>query len=162
LFAHLGTKVTIVGRLAPRAEPELASRLRRLFLDDGITVVHDRAATIEPDGNGVVVVTAKKQRVSGERVLVATGRSPRTAELNLAAAGVKTDERGFIVVDDEQRAGNPTVFAAGDVTSATQFVYVAAMSGKVAANNALGARERVDYTGLPSVIFTQPHSPPRD
>ena len=156
LFAHLGTKVTVVGRLAPRAEPELASWLRRLFVGDGITVVNDRAATIEPDGDGVVVVTAKQQRLSGERVLVATGRSPRTAELNLAAAGVQTDERGFIAVDDEQRTGNPTVFAAGDVTGAPQFVYVAALSGKVAAHNALGARERVDYTGLPSVIFTQP------
>jgi mercuric reductase len=69
---------------------------------------------------------------------------------------VKTDERGFVMVDDVQRTGNPKVLAAGDVTGASQYVYVAAMTGKIAARNALGANERVDYTGLPSVIFTQP------
>jgi mercuric reductase len=156
LFAHLGTRVSIVGRLAPRAEPELASMLRRVFLDDGITVVNDRAAAIEQDGDQAVVVTTQQRRLAGARVLVATGRSPRTAELNLAAAGVKTDERGFVVVDEEQRTGNPRVFAAGDVSGAPQYVYVAAMGGKVAAHNALGASERVDNTGLPSVIFTHP------
>jgi mercuric reductase len=57
LFAHLGTTVTIVGRLARKAEPELASALRRVFLDDGITVVNDRAMAVEPGGDGVVVVT---------------------------------------------------------------------------------------------------------
>lgn len=156
LFAHLGTKVTVVGRLAPRAEPELASALRRVFLDDGITVVNDRAVEVERDGEDVVVVTETGRRLAGQRVLVATGRSPRTADLNLVTAGVKTDERGFVVVDEQQRTSNPRVFAAGDVSGASQFVYVAAMSGQVAARNALGHSERVDYTGLPAVTFTRP------
>ncbi len=156
LFGHLGTKVTVVGRLAPRAEPELASALRRVFLDDGITVVNDRAVEVERDGEDVVVVTAKGRRLAGQHVLVATGRSPRTADLNLVAAGVETDHRGFVVVDEQQRTSNPRVFAAGDVSGASQFVYVAAMSGRVAAQNALGHRERVDYTGMPAVTFTRP------
>jgi thioredoxin reductase len=76
LFAHLGTKVTVVGRLAPRAEPELASRLRKAFLADGITVVNDRATAVERDGNDIVVVTRSGRRLAGERLLVATGRTP--------------------------------------------------------------------------------------
>ncbi len=156
LFAHLGTKVTVIGRLAPRAEPELASRLRQVFLDDGITVVKDRAASLEADQNGIVVVTDVGRRVPGERVLVATGRGPRTDGLNLEAAGVKTDDRGFVVVDAEQRTSNPRIFAAGDVSGAPQYVYVAAAGGKVAALNALGGSDRVDYTGLPAVTFTRP------
>ncbi len=48
------------------------------------------------------------------------------------------------------------MFAAGDVTAAPQYVYVAAMAGKIAARNALGSSEQVDYTGLPSVLFTSP------
>ena len=154
--AHLGTKVSLVGRLAPRSEPELASALRKVFIDDGITVVNERAAAIERDAEEVVVVARSGRRVSGQRLLVATGRTPRTAPLNLAAAGVKTNAGGFVVVDHEQRTSNPKVFAAGDVSGAPQFVYVAAMAGKVAAGNALGRSETVDYTGLPAVVFTHP------
>ncbi|HEX5881079.1 MAG TPA: mercuric reductase, partial [Actinomycetota bacterium] len=68
--------------------------------------------------------------------------------------------RGFVTVDDAQRTANPRVYAAGDVTGAPQYVYVAAATGRAAAVNALatgGARPaRVDYTGLPSVVFTRP------
>ena len=156
LFAHLGTQVTVVGRLAPRAEPELSSMLRKVFLDDGITVVKDRAAVVERDGTRVVVVTDTGRRVNGQRVLVAAGRGPQTDGLGLEVAGVKTDERGFVVVDAEQRTSNPKVFAAGDVSGAPQYVYVAAAGGKVAAVNALGGSDRVDYSGLPQVTFTRP------
>ena len=156
LFAHLSTKVTIVGRLAPRAEPELASRLRKVFLEDSITVVRDRAASVEHDGDNTVVVTESGRRLPGQRLLMAVGRNPRTATLNLPAAGVETDERGFVVVDAHQRTSNPRVFAAGDVSGAPQYVYVAAAGGKVAAINALGGSDRLDYTGLPAVTFTRP------
>ena len=147
LFAHLGTKVSLVGRLAPRSEPELASALRKVFIDDGITVVNERAVAIEQSAGEVVVVTRSGRRVSGRRLLVATGRTPRTAQLNLGAAGVKTDTRGFVVVDHRQRTSNPMVFAAGDVSGAPQFVYVAAMAGKVAARNALGGWCRTGVYG---------------
>lgn len=127
-----------------------------MFRDDGITVVDDRAASVENDAAGVVVVTESGRRVSAQRVLVATGRRPRSAGLGLEAAGVKTDERGFVVVDAAQRTSNPRIFAAGDVSGAPQYVYVAAAAGKAAAANALGGAERVDYTGLPAVVFTHP------
>ncbi|WP_103382799.1 mercury(II) reductase [Pseudonocardia dioxanivorans] len=166
LFAHLGARVTLIGRLAPAAEPELAAALRAVFADDGITVLDDRATHVETDrdGGGVGVVTAGGQRATGERLLVATGRSPRTEGLNLGAAGVKTDERGFVVVDETQRSSNPRVYAAGDVTGAPQYVYVAAATGRAAALNATrdtpGGRDEapatVDYTGLPTVVFTRP------
>ncbi|WNB84768.1 mercury(II) reductase [Cellulomonas sp. ATA003] len=157
LFAHLGAEVTVVGRLAPRAEPELANLLRGVFADDGIAVLEERAIGVEPAPDGVVVVTASGRRVQAERVLVATGRHATTDGLNLPVAGVGTDERGFVVVDDAQRTTNPRVYAAGDVTGAPQYVYVAAATGRVAALNALGASEgRVDYRGLPAVVFTRP------
>ncbi len=156
LFARLGVAVTIIGRLAPHAEPELSSELRKAFLSEGITVVGARAATIIPDDGVVRVRTRTGKAVTGERVLIATGRTPRANGLDLAAAGVATDDRGFIIVDEQQRTTNPVVFAAGDVTDVPQYVYVAAMAGKIAARNALGHHEQVDYTGLPSVLFTAP------
>jgi len=89
------------------------------FAREGIRVLEHRATALEPSDTptgGVTVTTASGQRVRADRLLVATGRTPRTAGLNVGAAGVKTDERGFIIVDDQQRTANPRVFAAGDVT----------------------------------------------
>ena len=157
LFAHLGVEVTLVGRLAPHAEPEVADVLRGVFADDGITVVEERAAEVERAGNGRVLVrTVSGAEAVGERLLVATGRIAATSDLGLDAAGVKTDERGFIVVDAHQRTSNPRIFAAGDVSGAPQYVYVAAQTGHAAASGALGEPTTVDYRGLPAVTFTTP------
>lgn len=161
LFAHLGSRVTVVGRLAPRAEPELQAVMRSVFGDDGISVLEAHATRVQPTDEGHIVVTTNSgEQVTGHRVLVATGRRPDTSALNLPAAGVETDERGFVVVDPHQRTSNPRIYAAGDVTGGAQYVYVAAASGRVAAVNALGAEavkpESVDYAGLPAVMFTRP------
>ncbi|MDP9444205.1 MAG: FAD-dependent oxidoreductase [Actinomycetota bacterium] len=183
LFAHLGAQVTVVGRLAPQAEPELQAVLSAVFVDDGITVVPDRAARVEHTAEGLVAVTTTGGRqVTGQRVLVATGRRSDTTALNLAAAGVELDAHGFIAIDAHQATTNPRVYAAGDVAGTPQYVYVAAASGRVAATNALSqtaadscadacstpsngsdkdtgagaAPASVDYTGLPAVVFTRP------
>lgn len=161
LFAHLGAQVTVVGRLAPQAEPELADTLRAVFAADGITVVEDRAVGVEPENGGVGVVTGSGRRVTGQQLLMATGRGPRTDGLNLPAAEVVTDGRGFIVINEQQATTNPRVFAAGDVAGSPQHVYVAAATGRVAAANALGNDSSVppaavDYSGMPAVVFTRP------
>ncbi len=157
LFARLGSQVTLVGRLAPRAEPEMAAWMGRIFADEGMEVVPDRAVAIERNGDSVTVVTAHGRRLDADALLVATGRTPRVAAMNLEAAGVKLDDDGFVAVDEELRTSNPRVFAAGDVTGAPQYVYVAAAQGNLAAGNALaGEHRRMDYAGLPSVIFTDP------
>jgi len=157
LFSRLGSEVTIVGRLAPRAEPELADWMARVFADEGIQVVPERVVDVERDGHTAVLVTDSGTRVETDAVIVAVGRSPRVAGLHLDAAGVDLDERGFISVTDEQRTSNPRVFAAGDVTGGPQFVYTAAAQGTIAAENALTDSHRtLDYVALPSVIFTSP------
>ncbi|MEO9249332.1 mercury(II) reductase [Citricoccus nitrophenolicus] len=161
LFANLGSKVTIIGRIVPAAEPEIASVLRASFIDAGTTVVEEHAVSVSAVNGGVTVGTSSGVVLTAEKLLIATGRTARTDGLNLDAAGVATDERGFITVDDRQRTSNPRVFAAGDVTGGPQYVYVAAAAGKAAAHNALqdlpeNAPTQVDYTGLPAVIFTHP------
>lgn len=161
LFAHLGSRVSLVGRLAPQVEPEVADVLSAVFADDGISVVEDRAIAVEADAGQVVVVTQSGRRVGGQRLLLATGRRPRTDGLDLPAAGVATNERGFVVVDEYQATSNPRIFAAGDVAGSPQHVYVAAAGGRVAARNALqddgrGPRASVDYSGMPAVVFTRP------
>ncbi len=164
LFAHLGTNVTLVGRVAPYGDPDLAARLGDVLVADGLTVIEEHATAVASGKGGVTVTTASGRRVHGQRLLVATGRRPQTDGLGLDAAGVDVDDRGFVAVDAHQRTSNPAVYAAGDVSGAPQHVYVAAASGRVAAANALAAdaltadapTKRVDYTGMPSVTFTRP------
>ena len=156
LWAHLGTQVTLVGRFAPHTEPEVGDVLRGVFADDGIGVLEERAVAVEKTAAGVSVRTADGTEVTGQRLLVATGRFADTGGLGLEAAGVKTDKRGFVVVNAEQRTSNPQVFAAGDVSGAPQYVYVAAQTGHAAAAGALGEPSTVDYRGLPAVTFTTP------
>lgn len=161
LFAHLGTKVTIIGRIAPAAEPEMAEVLRSVLAEDGITVLEEHAVSTAVESGRIVVKTASGASAGAEKLLVATGRTARMDGLNLSAAGISTDVRGYIAVDEGQRTTNRRVFAAGDVTGAPQYVYVAAAAGKAAAENALkddagSPPASVDYTGLPAVIFTRP------
>ncbi len=156
LWAHLGVRVTLLGRFAPHAEPEIADVLRRVFADDGIVVVEERASEVSGTEQGVLVRTAGGLEVAGERLLIATGRRPATDGLGLDAAEVTRDGRGFVTVDDRQQTSNSRVFAAGDVSGVPQYVYVAARTGRAAAVNALGGDDQVDWTGLPSVTFTTP------
>lgn len=156
LWCQLGVKVTLVGRFAPHTEPELAALLKDVFTDEGITVVQERGAAVTTTADGVQVTTDSGQTVAGARLLVATGRSPNIDGLGVGAAGIKTDERGFLMVDDHQRTSNTRIWAAGDVSGAPQYVYVAAQSGHVAAANALGDAQTMDYRGLPGVTFTTP------
>ncbi len=165
LFARLGTRVTVVealDRLAPFEEPESSAAIEAVFAEEGIAVhTATRATATRRDGAQVVVSTragdGHDAELRAERLLVATGRRPVTTALNLDAVGVKTGPRGEIVVDNQLRTDNPRIWAAGDVTGAPQFVYVAAAHGAIAADNALaGAGRTVDYTNLPRVTFTSP------
>jgi len=156
LFAGLGTDVTLLGRLAPHAEPEMADVMREAFARVGITVVEERAASVTAEPGAVSVTTDSGTAVTAAHLLVATGRTARTDGLGLDAAKVDLDSHGFVVVDDRQRTSNPKVWAAGDVSGAPQYVYVAAATGKAAAANALGGEIEVDFTGLPQVTFTRP------
>lgn len=157
LSAHLGTQVTLVGRFAPHTEPDLADILAGVFTDDSITIVPDRATAVTNDDGAVVVTAAGGQQVSGQRLLLAAGRRPVTAGLDLDAVAVKTGSRGEVVVDEQLRTANPRIWAGGDVTGAPQYVYVAAAHGTLVADNALrGAHRTLDYAHLPAVTFTTP------
>ena len=173
LFARLGSKVTMIvrsrlasaeePRLASAEEPEASKALLGVFADEGITVI--RRATVESvrkESGGDVVVRAMsvdgRDEYTASRVLVATGRRPVTDGLNLAAVGVRTGDRGEILVSDMLASSNERIWAAGDVTGHPEFVYVAASHGSLAVENAFNdAGRTVDYSHLPRVTFTTPN-----
>lgn len=165
LFARLGSRVTMLvrSRLASREEPEASKAIMGIFADEGIRVVRratvDRVRTDESSGDVLVSATVSggHEEFRASRILVATGRQPVTAGLNLAAVGVQTGTGGEVVVDARLATSNPRVWAAGDVTGHPQFVYVAASHGSLVAENAFtGADREVDYRHLPRVTFTSP------
>ena len=167
-FARLGAEVTIVElepRLLPREEPEASEAVRAALVREGVDVrTGARAAgvTPSPDGRGgwrlaLDRAGAAPDEVAFDRILVAVGRRPRTAELGLDTAGIEVDDRGAVVVDDRLRTTNPRVSAGGDVTALLPFTHVAAIHGATVVQNALfGLRARVDHERIPWVTFTDP------
>jgi len=164
LFADLGVHVTIVealDRLAPGEEPEVSAWITAVLREQAVEVLTSATVVgVEPGPPKAVLadVAGRRHRVAAGEILVATGRRPVLDGLGLDAAGVRLDARGALIVDDQLRTTNPWVYAAGDVTGAPQFVYVAAAQGTLAADNAVGgAARRMDYTALPRVTFTTPN-----
>ncbi|MFB7574700.1 FAD-dependent oxidoreductase [Streptomyces sp. NPDC056165] len=164
LFARLGTQVTVVealDRLAPVEEPEVSAAIEDVFTGEGIAVHTGTGLTAVRRGEPGYILTADRGgedvELRAEQLLIATGRRPVTAGLNLDAVGVKTGGHGEVTVDDYQRTTHPRIWAAGDVAGGPQFVYVAAAQGGLAADNGLAGADRIlDYRALPRVIFTSP------
>jgi mercuric reductase len=165
MFARFGVAVTLVCRshLLPGFAPEVVAALAGYLREEGITVRCGVAyQRITRDAAGIALaVTAdgRPETIRAEQVLVATGRAPNSAGLDLASAGIATDARGAITVDDFLATSRPGVYAAGDVTGRDQFVYMAAYGAKLAAENALnGNARRYDARAMPEVVFTDPQA----
>ena len=159
LFAHLGTSVTVLvrSRLARREEPEVAAAIREVFAADGIDVIEGVEVTAVRRQDGQVVVASDRGEFGAEQLLVATGRRPRTDGLALDAVGVELGADGEVLIGDDMSTTNSRIWAAGDVTGHSQFVYVAAKHGAIAVENAFdGAGRRIDYSALPRITFTTP------
>jgi mercuric reductase len=159
LFAHLGTRVTVLvrSRLARREEPEIAAEIREAFVRDDIAVIEHTVPTeVRQDGDEVVVLAGGRV-FRAEQLLVATGRRPRTDGLGLETVGVEIGPHAEVAVDADMSTGNPRIWAAGDVTGHPQFVYVAAKQGSIAVENAFEhAGRRIDYSAMPRITFTSP------
>ncbi|AKM20369.1 Mercuric reductase [Geobacillus sp. 12AMOR1] len=164
LFHHLGSEVTLMQRsprLLKEYDPEISEAMTRALTEQGIRVITGASIKrVEQDGDTKKVyvnVDGRTRVIEADELLVATGRTPNTAALNLPAAGVEVGARGEILIDEYARTTNPYIYAAGDVTLGPQFVYVAAYQGAVAAANAVGGlNKRWDTAVVPAVMFTHP------
>lgn len=165
LFARLGSRVTVLvrSRLASAEEPEVSLALMSIFADEGIRVIR-RAGLVSVgrdsatgDVTAVADVAGGKEEFKATQLLMATGRRAVTEGLNLDAVGVKTGDRGEVLVQNTMASTNPRIWAAGDVTGHREFVYVASAHGALAVENAFNnAGREVDYRHLPRVAFTSP------
>lgn len=157
-FRRLGSRVTVLARssLLSKADPAIGEGLKAAFEAEGIRILLDTLPDAVSHDGRKFRVSIDGADVTGDALLVAAGRTPNTDALALDTAGVNSDERGAIVVDDHMRTSVAHVYAAGDCTNQPQLVYVAAAAGARAAVNMLGGDAALDLSAMPLVIFTDP------
>lgn len=161
-LASAGVRVVLLesaDRVLPREEPTASAVILRALRASGVEVhLGITVDALERVGNGRVSISYGDSVVEVDRLLLASGRYPRTAGIGLEAAGVALDRRGYITVDPYLRTSTRGVFAVGDVTGSLALTHVADEMGRIAARNALlpFVRRSFDAGRIPWVTFTQP------
>jgi dihydrolipoamide dehydrogenase len=155
---RLGGEVTLVSdRILGREPAPLGDALTEVLRRDGIEVVLGlAAAAASREGQEYVLLLEDGRQLRGDRLLVATGRRPRTAGIGLETVGIEADARG-VPVDASMRAGE-RLWAVGDVTGLYLFTHVGKYQGDVAAANILGQPREANYDAVPRVVFTDPQA----
>lgn len=165
VYASFGTKVTIVealDRILPLEDAEISKLMQRLFKKRGMdiyTSARFEKADVQDDGVQVTFKDAggeaHEQKV--DYVLSAVGRMPNSENLGLDIAGVKTDERGFIVVDEQLRTNVSGVYAIGDVAGHQLLAHKASHEGIVCVEHIAGqGHHTVDYGNVPNCTYCHP------
>ena len=159
LFAELGTKVTIVEMLdsiMPNIDRETSKVVASQMQKMGIEIMNGKPlGDLKADDKGVSGKVGDLT-VSADYLLVSIGRKPALEGMNIAASGVKTNERGWIPVDSSCRTNVPGIFAIGDATGSWQLAHAASAMGVVAADVACGKKNAFDGSLVPGCIFTSP------
>ena len=159
LFAELGTKVTIVEMMEsvmPLIDRECAKTVAQQMTKAGIEIMNGKPLSDIKATAKEVSGKVGDKTVSADYLLVSIGRKPALEGMNIAAAGVKTNERGWIPVDSCCRTNVPGVFAIGDATGSWQLAHAASAMGVVAADVACGKKNTFDGSLVPGCIFTSP------
>jgi len=151
MYRRFGAQVTVVEmgpRLIAREDEEVSAAIRAILEAEGIQVrVNAECITLSREGSGVRVglhCDQEPRAVTGSHVLLAVGRRPNTDDLGLDRAGVSTDKRGQIPVDEELRTNVPHIYALGDVNGRGAFTHTAWNDYELVAANLLdGAKRRV-------------------
>ena len=164
-FARLGTEVTLIeaeDRILTKEEPEASEVVARSLQDDGIGIrTGGRVTKVEVAGGDTRVHVDGGDAVDVDRVLVAIGRKPSTADMGLEAIGVELDERRFVRTDATMATSVPGIWAVGDVAGSLQFTHAANRMAFVAVRNALSPlaklkRQRFEAGQVPWATFTSP------
>jgi len=163
-FQRFGVKVTLIQRserLLKEFDADAGAEIEKVFRHEGMQVFTG-TKLLDAKRKGKLKSVSFEQRgktisVSAEEILFALGRTPNTASLDLAKAGVKT-EQGRVVTNDKMQTSTPHIFAAGDVCGPHEIVHIAIQQGETAIHNIVKPRtpRRMNYRLLISVVFTEP------
>jgi len=163
-FRHLGSRVTIIDRnehLFPKDDPEVWDVMKKVLQDDGVELLLQSKVNAVSQKDKEITIEIKTSKgiefISGDALLVSSGRIPDTEGLGLANIGIKTDKRGYIITDRSMRTSTKNIFAAGDVTGPFQFTHMAGyQGGKVVPNALMNLRQKANYNIVPWTTYTKP------
>ena len=164
MYRRFGSRVTIVEmapRLIGREDPDVSQAIRDILAAEDIAIrVNAKGLALESAPGGVQVrVECSKgaPTVSGSHVLLAVGRVPNTDDLGLRGAGIETDERGYIKVDEALKTSVPNVYALGDCNGHGGFTHTAYNDYEIVADNLLTGAHRQVSDRIPIyALFTDP------
>lgn len=164
VFRSFGCRVTVLEycrQILPRFDGDLAKRLKQSLSRRGIeTVTSASVQSVRKEGTGYAVsylVKGALSEICAEKVLSAVGRRPAVEGIGLEQAGVEYGPKG-IAVDGNMMTSVPGVYAIGDVTGRMMLAHVAVYQGLRALNHICGKTDRIDFTVVPSAVFTDPEA----
>lgn len=164
MFRRFGSRVTIVHRgeqILPLEDAEVAEALQAAVEAEGVRfILGATTKRVEKRDSGVALQVESRgfpETLNGSHLLVATGRRPNTEDLGLPAAGVETDERGFVRVNNRLETSVPGVWALGDVKGGPAFTHISFNDYQnVYANLMEGGAVTTDHRPVPYAVFTDP------
>jgi len=165
-FSAMGSKVTIIGRnpqFLKQEEPEVSALAKRELEKHMTILTNHEAREAEKTAKGKKRVVAvnrengEETQTTADEILIATGRGANTDVLRPEKGGIKTDKRGWIIVDEFLETSQPNVWAFGDANGSHLFKHVANYESMIVYYNAiLKKRAKVDYHAIPHAVFTYP------
>jgi dihydrolipoamide dehydrogenase len=165
VWSRLGSEVTVIemlDRVAPGLDAEVAKQLQRVLTKQGLAFrLGAKVVGIDSKGKSLKLTlepakSGKTETLECDVVLVAVGRTPNTQGLGLGDVGVKTDNRGRVIVDDKFLTSVPGIYAIGDVIKGPMLAHKAEEEGVALAELLAGQAVHVNYDVIPSVIYTAP------
>lgn len=149
MYARFGAKVTVIERgprPASREDEDISAAIRTILEADGVSFLFDTTIeAVAKAGHGVLLSLKSGERrasIEGSHFLVALGRTPNTADLNLAAAGLETDDHGYIPVDDHLRTKVDGIWAMGDINGRGAFTHTSYNDYEIVADNVIDGGKR--------------------
>src|SRR5262249_48190275 len=165
MFRRYGSQVTIVERgeqLLAREDSDVAAEVHKILREDGIDVrLKTRASRVEANAQGEIQLTVNgdggEATVKGSHLLIAAGRRPNVDHLDLGAAGVKMDEKGYVKVDGRLEPNVPGIYAIGNIKPGPAFTHVSYDDFRVIEANLLqNGDARIEGRLVPYTIFMDP------
>jgi pyruvate/2-oxoglutarate dehydrogenase complex dihydrolipoamide dehydrogenase (E3) component len=164
MYRRFGSRVTVIElgpRLIGREDEDVSAEVQAILEREGVEFrLGSKCLSAARDGNGVRIgmdCEGRNEGVSGSHLLLATGRMPNTDDLGLAQAGVTTDERGFITVDDELRTNVPGIWALGEANGRGAFTHTSYNDYEIVAANLLDGEHRRASDRIPIyALFIDP------
>ncbi|MDF5715793.1 MAG: mercuric reductase [Rhizonema sp. NSF051] len=164
MFRRFGSHVTVIGhseQILSNQDSDIAIAVQTLLERDGIEfLLKAKVLKVDRAGNETILqiqVADREMSLQGTHLLVAVGRTPNTDSLNLAAAGVATDTRGFIRVNDRLETNIPGIWALGDINGGPQYTHVSLDDYRIIKANLIDGGNRSTSARLvPSCLFIDP------